>query len=109
MMTFDRAYVEKKDYAQASDDIGQFMTKHNIGGHWVRIRDLFASNPDHPAIGFQFTSVSENPFAGDWNEEKEDYDPVDWSEAYSVYDELAASGIETRRAIDSEAGVAAKP
>jgi hypothetical protein len=108
LMTFDRAYVLKKDYAQAARDIGDFMAKRNVGGHWVRIRDLFASDPDMPAIGFHLTSVSDNPFGGDWNEEKEDHDSIDWDLAYSVYDEIAAIAIPSREGQDRETRLGAE-
>jgi hypothetical protein len=87
-MTLDRAYVAKADYAQAAADIKTFMAKNNVGSHWVRIADLFASDPDVPGIGFHMTSVAENPFRGDWSEDDEDYLPPDWSTVWSVYDEL---------------------
>jgi hypothetical protein len=90
MMTFDRAYVLKADFAKAAEHIGEFMRDHNIGGHWVRIRDLYLSDPDVPAIGLHCTSVAENPFEGPWNEEAEAHDPIDWSEAYSIYEPAAA-------------------
>jgi hypothetical protein len=87
-LTFDRWYVEKKDFAQAAEDIQAFMDRHSISGHWAHIRNLFQSDPDYPAIGFYWTSVADNPFNGCWNDAKEDYDPLDWSTTYSVYDEL---------------------
>ncbi len=87
MMTFDRAYVTKPHYEWAAAHIAAFMVGHNVGGHWVRIRDIFLSDPDSPAIGFHFTSVSGNPFQGEWDEEAEDHRPIDWSTAWSVYDE----------------------
>lgn len=91
MMTFDRAYVEKKDYAKAAADIREFLRvapppPQNVN-HWPRIADLFESDPDIPAIGFHCTSVSEDPFQGEWNEEREDYDQPDWSQCWSVYDD----------------------
>lgn len=98
MMTFDRAYVERKDYAQAAADIDEFLrvapqpsTRVN---HWPRLAELFKSNPDIPAIGLRCTSVSEDPFQGEWNEDAEDYDPPDWSRCWSVYDDeaLASTG-----------------
>jgi hypothetical protein len=86
MMTFDRAYVLKRDFATAAGHLAEFMRLHNVGGHWVRIRDLYLSDPDVPAIGLHCTSVAENPFQGTWNEEAEEYDQIDWSEAYSIYE-----------------------
>jgi len=93
MMTFDRAYVEKKDYAKAADDIREFLRMAPPPGqnvnHWPRIADLFESDPAIPAIGLHCTSVSEDPFQGQWNEEREDYDQPDWSRCWSVYDDPA--------------------
>jgi len=89
MITYDRAYVLRKDYAQASADIRNFLSAADIPAnyvnHWPRIADLFDSNPDIPAIGFHMTSVSDDPFSGDWNEETEERNPPDWSKCWSVY------------------------
>ena len=97
-LTFDRAYVLKKDYAQAAADIRQFLEDFPVASghanHWPRIAALFESDPEFPAIGFRWTSVSEDTFHGAWNEEKEEYDPPDWSECWSLYDEpKAAHGV----------------
>ncbi|MGL4261430.1 MAG: hypothetical protein ACRCTX_07400 [Afipia sp.] len=95
MMTYDRAYVERKDYAQAAADIEEFMRiappPANYVNYWPRIAAIFKSDPDIPAIGFCCTSVSEDLFQGEWNDEKEDYDPPDWSRFWSVYDNEALS------------------
>ncbi|MEX6314994.1 hypothetical protein AB6G19_16110 [Providencia manganoxydans] len=32
------------------------------------------------------TSVTENPFKGDWNEEIDDYDQPAWSKFWSLFD-----------------------
>jgi hypothetical protein len=88
VMTYDRAYVLKKDFGQAAANIRAFLALFpNYQGfnHWPQIYALFVSDPDIPAIGFHMTSVSGNPFDGPWNEETEDHDPLDWSTAYSVY------------------------
>lgn len=94
LMTFDRAYVAKKDYERAASDIDKFFqdfppTVGNIN-HWPEIARLFRGNPEIPGIGLYATSVSDNPFNGAWNEEAEDYDPPDWSEIYDVYQSLDA-------------------
>ena len=92
-LTFDRAYVLKKDYAQAAADIRQFLEDFPVASghvnHWPRIVALFESDPEFPAIGFRWTSVSEDTFHGAWNEEKEEYDPPDWSKCWSLYDDPA--------------------
>lgn len=91
MMTYDRAYVVKSDYARAAKDIRAFIVDFPTEGranHWPRLAEIFESDSDAPAIGLHCTSVTENPFQGDWNEEKEDYDPIDWSKCFSVYAEI---------------------
>ena len=95
MMTYDRAYVERKDYAQAAADIEEFLRiapppERHIN-HWPRLAELFRSDPDIPAIGLYCTSVGEDPFEGEWNEEKEEHDPPDWTRCWSVYDDVALS------------------
>lgn len=93
MMTYDRAYVERKDFARAADDIDEFLriapppAEHV--NHWPRIAEILRGNPDIPAIGLYCTSVAEDPFQGPWNEEAEEYDQPDWSTCWSVYDDDA--------------------
>lgn len=91
MMTFDRAYVSKENYKRAANDIRAFLKYYSNGeviNHWYRIADIFDSDPDVPGIGFWITSVSENPFHGDYDEEKEEYLPPNWNEIYEVYEKL---------------------
>lgn len=89
MMTFDRAYVSKVDYHRATKDIRNFLQDFpqdaSIVNHWNRIAEYFESNPDIPAIGFWCTSVSDNPFHGDWNEETEEYNAPDWNKCTDIY------------------------
>jgi hypothetical protein len=91
IMTFDRAYVLKRDYEQASKDIEQFFDDFsypvNFVNHWDTIAKIF-TNAYVPAIGFQMTSTSVDPFSGPYDEETETYLPFDWSTAVNVYDEL---------------------
>lgn len=93
MMTFDRAYVERKDYARAASDIEEFLRifpqPEGRANHWPRIAEIFRNDPDIPAIGLHCTSVSEDPFQGLWNEEREEYEQPDWSRCWSVYDDDA--------------------
>ena len=42
-------------------------------------------------IGLWLTSVCENPFLGEWDEEIEDYKQPDWSRYWSLFDDLDAS------------------
>lgn len=92
VMTYDRAYVSKENYKRAASDIRtwleHFPPKEGYVNHWVRIAEIFESEPDCEAIGLHCTSVSENPFMGEWNEEKEEYDPIDWDTAFEIYEEL---------------------
>jgi hypothetical protein len=92
MLTFDRAYVAKKDYPRMADAIKVFLEDFSIPSdnvnHWPALRELFLSNPDVPGIGLHCTSVSVNPFCGKWNEEKEDYDPPDWDDIYELFGEI---------------------
>lgn len=97
-MTYDRAYITKEHYARASENIAAwleaFPQKAGTANHWPAIRGIFGSDPECEAIGFRMTSVTENLFDGPWNEEKEDYDPLDWSTAFDVYAELDALKLE---------------
>ena len=90
IMTMDRAYIEKKDFKRAASDIRKFLVDFKVDlqrvSHWNEIANFLESNPECPAIGFHMTSVSENPFLGDWNEEKGEYDPTNWDKCYSVYE-----------------------
>lgn len=91
-MTYDNAYVSKENYAQAAKDIRVFLNdfprKEGHVNHWDTIAKIFESNPECPAIGFHWTSVTEDPFQGSWNEEKEEHDPLDWSVTWEMYSEL---------------------
>lgn len=87
VMTLDGAIIMRKDYAQAAGDIED--ATHQLGmerSHWPRIADLLRSDPDCLAIGFYWTSVGEDPFQGDWNEDADQHDPPDWSKLWSVYE-----------------------
>jgi len=94
MMTYSRAYILKKDYSRAAQDIRKFLSDFlvpaNNVNHWPRIAEFYESNPDIPAIGLWVTSLSENPFQGEWNEEKGDYDQIDWTQAYDLYEQIDA-------------------
>lgn len=92
MLTFDRAYVAKKDYARMAEAIRKFLVdfppKEGCVNHWQALYNLFVSDPDIPGVGLYCTSVSDDPFNGEWNKEKEDYDPPDWSEIYDLCEQL---------------------
>lgn len=92
MLTFDRAYVTSDNYARMALDIRDCLRDlqppSEYVNHWPTIAALLADKPACPAIGLHCTSVSENPFLGPWNEEREEHDPIDWTKAYDLYAEL---------------------
>jgi len=92
MMTFDRAYVSKTNYEMAASDIQKwlidFPPKDGQANHWPEIMRLFQDGPECEAIGIYHTSVSENPFTGPWDEEKEEEGPVDWAGSFELYSEI---------------------
>lgn len=94
MLTFDRAYVAKKDYPRMARAIRKFLKDFpphpGHANHWSEIAELLEGNPDIPGIGLYCTSVSEDPFTGPWNEEKEEYDPPNWDEVYDICETLDA-------------------
>ncbi|HHP4838299.1 TPA: hypothetical protein ACSBZ9_002357 [Acinetobacter baumannii] len=101
VMTFDRAYIVKQDFQRAVQDIRTFLNDFpqpsNHVNHWFAIADYLETNPDIPAVGFHMTSVSDSPFQGEWNEEKEEHEPPNWDDCYSVYgliDELESEAQE---------------
>lgn len=91
-MTYDNAIVKKENYAEAALHIRKYLEDfpphENYVNHWPRIAEIFESNPDCSAIGFWLTSVCENPFVGEWNEDDDDYDKPDWDKFWSVYESL---------------------
>nr|WP_194429699.1 hypothetical protein [Escherichia coli] len=94
-MTYDRMYVKQEHFALAADCIRKYLTDFPADdkyvNHWPRIAEIFESSPECPAIGLWLTSVCENPFLGEWDEEIEDYKQPDWSRYWSLFDDLDAS------------------
>ena len=92
MLTFDRAYVARKDYARMATAIRKFLSdfppEPGTVNHWDHIAWLLERDLQVPAIGLYCTSVAEDPFQGKWNEEKEDYDPPDWSDIYDLCEQI---------------------
>jgi hypothetical protein len=93
MMTYDYVYVEKKDYQRAAAHIREYLKffedyfKNTEGSnHWWAIAEFFESKPDYPAIGFRASSVGEDLFAGPYNQDIDDHDPLDWSRTWSLYE-----------------------
>ena len=95
LMTMDRMYIEKKDFKHAAQDIRAFLNDfpqpEDHINHWPAIADYLDTDPDVPAIGFHMTSVSDNPFHGDWDEENEDYGSLNWATCQSVYESIKGS------------------
>lgn len=92
-MTYDRIFIARGDYARAAEDIRQFIqdfpaVADSIDSHWPQLLSLLESNPTCPAIGFQWSSVSEDLFTGPWNDDTNDNDPLNWSAFYDMYAEL---------------------
>lgn len=91
-MTYDNTVIEKKDFLRAAKDIEKFLQDFPVNpeyeNHWPEIQKIFEENPDCDAIGFYWTSVTDDPFLGAWNEEKEDYDTIDWKKYWSMYNKL---------------------
>lgn len=96
-MTYDRMYVLKEHYPRAAEYIrlylADFPPSEATVNHWPSIAELFEGNPDCPAIGLWLTSVCEDPFAGEWDDEAEEYMQPDWSRYWSLFDHLDGSSI----------------
>lgn len=92
MMTFDKAYVGQENYKRAIADIKQFLKDFpqpsDCVNHWPTIAHWMKMHPEIPGMGLWCTSVSENPFDGPWNEDKEEYDQPDWNDVYEIYQAL---------------------
>lgn len=90
MMTFDRVYIAERHYARASMDLRTWVRSHQIENptHLLRIARILDDKPSFPAVGFWITSVSRNPFWGEFDEELDDYGSIDWETTYELYDQL---------------------
>ena len=97
MLTFDRAYVAKKNYPRMVEAIDQFLKdfppKAGTVNHWRRIIGVLhihdgRDSSNAPGIGLYCSSVSENPFVGPWNEEKKENDEPDWKNIYEIFEVL---------------------
>jgi len=93
MMTFDYAYVRKEHFALAAADIREwikdFVPDPGFVNHWPAIAEIYESQPDCEAIAIHQTSVSENPFDFDLDDEGEVCLPFDWTKTYEIYETLA--------------------
>jgi len=86
--TFDRYYVEHRHYAYMAHCIRKYLKWCPIpeinANHWPIIADIL-DKAESTAIGLRVTSVSGNPFDGDWDEETEERLPFDWNTAHSLF------------------------
>jgi len=93
MMTYDNALVMKANYKQAAADIRAFLAdfppRPDYANHWARIAEIFDGELGCPAVGFHMTSVSEDPFLGQYNEETDDHDQPDWAVYWDAYAEAS--------------------
>ena len=92
LFTLDNVYVKKDDYRRFAKDLREFldgaMISANHFNHWPLIAQRFEMEPDYPALALWCTSVTPDPWNGPYVEDREDYDPFDWSRAYDLYSEL---------------------
>lgn len=95
-MTYDNMIVMREDYSRAAKCIRLYLQDFPVDeryvNHWPRIAEIFEGNPDCAAIGLWLTSVCENPFAGEWNEEADQYEQPDWSKYWNVFEWLDSLG-----------------
>jgi hypothetical protein len=95
---FDRFYLAKENYERMAKAIRSFLKafppKTENVNHWAAIADYLENivhNPtpeEAPALGIYGTSCGDNVWHGDWDEEKEDYKPLDWEQFYEVCKEI---------------------
>lgn len=87
MSTYDNAITYRKDHPRFIMYIMEFLRANSIpkdqANHWPEIAKAIKDS-EYPAIGFYWTSVGDNPFEGEWNEEKEGYDSLDWSQFWDL-------------------------
>ena len=92
-LTFDGAYIAKKDYKTAAQDIRGFFERYPIKkeyvNHWPTIIKHLESDPDCPAIGFYWTSCGDDFWELPTNDEGEEEGDFNWSNAFDVYEEYA--------------------
>ena len=93
VMTFDHAYLSRKNFKRAAKDIRAFLADFPVNAdyvnHWPKIADLL-DTLDCRNFGIYHTSVSENPFykygrEGGTRVRKK-------SECYEVYETVASKG-----------------
>lgn len=91
-MCFDRCFISRDNFNRAADAIDGFIRIAKIdagrANHWPKIADMLRQEwpADVAGVCFNWTSVSRNEWHGEYNDEKEDFDPVDWSEKWELFD-----------------------
>lgn len=91
-MTYDDVVVESSDFARAAEDVRLFLRdfppSSDRVNHLEKLAEVFESAPAYEGIGFHWTSVSEDPFQGEYDEDTEEYAPHDFSNNWSLYRQL---------------------
>lgn len=92
LLTYDYAYVSKDNYHRMASDIRGFLQDFDIPSdhvnHLPRIAEIFESRPSAPYIGLYICSVAENVWHGKWNDDKDDYEPLESDKPFNVYEVL---------------------
>lgn len=103
-MTGDKVYIERQHYARAASDLRKFyehFSGDDTGQHLLTIAELLETDPDYPAIGFYGTSVGECLWeTGCGYDPETDTDieiPVQWDDAWSLYERLPSQPTLPRR------------
>jgi hypothetical protein len=81
--TFDHAIIERARFADAAKAFREFSHYHGTAGnanHLPAIADLLDEWRERPCVGmcFQQTSVSDDPWHGEYDAEAEEYKPFDF-------------------------------
>ncbi len=94
--TFDHAVIEREGFNEAGFCFAQFEAMHrqvNQVCHVGDISRLLLKYDVDPVTGmcFHLTSVTEDPWCGEWDDENETDLPFDWDNQphYNVFEELA--------------------
>lgn len=82
LSTFDHAIIERDKFEDAAFAFAEFEALHrqpNAICHMGAISQALMDNRETDCVGacFQQTSVAENPWLGEYNEDTEDYKPFD--------------------------------
>ncbi len=76
VLTFDTGVIPSSAFEWAATQLDEFdkLLPADPGtvNHVPAVADLLRSKPDFPFVGIWCTSVTENPFDGDWDEENDE-------------------------------------